>query len=428
MLESDLIIDYGEAKRQLPCTLLQLMQNDASLRLKRESAHKWKGLCPFHKDEKPSLSVYYSKDHSDWRYHCFGCGRDGDILDYVKETQGLGPRAALDWLSGGHARDFFQRRPSDHELAGVILDPSRIQKIHSLTVAAMANQLRDREMRGRRPWYDAPYNYGRMRGWVPDHLAGADPYPVGACQVPGDSHRSALLSEFAVLAFPKLVRTRRTAVLFGVQPEFDDFGGSVCVGIKFRLTPEAREHLIDDSMQTGAPRDAADAEAPRWLAKPGYSVSIPWEFDSNDSAPVLVIAEGPGDGVRLYHEAYATEEAAQRFGLKAHLVATDATGAWTEASLPRADSGVGFFDGYKHIVLLLDPDKGGRQAADTILTLARKQGADATIRDVKFPDGDDLSAWFDRGRNIFDLISLINNTIPTPPPESQPDIPGGRPN
>ena len=32
--------------------------------------------CPFHPDRNPSLKV-------DERFHCFGCGADGDVIDYV---------------------------------------------------------------------------------------------------------------------------------------------------------------------------------------------------------------------------------------------------------------------------------------------------------------------------------------------------------
>lgn len=43
------------------------------------------GLCPFHKEKTPSFSVHPGRG----RYHCFGCGADGDIFEFVKQTQGL---------------------------------------------------------------------------------------------------------------------------------------------------------------------------------------------------------------------------------------------------------------------------------------------------------------------------------------------------
>lgn len=38
--------------------------------------------CPFHQDKHPSMKV-------DGRFHCFGCGANGDVIDYVAKMFGL---------------------------------------------------------------------------------------------------------------------------------------------------------------------------------------------------------------------------------------------------------------------------------------------------------------------------------------------------
>ena len=38
--------------------------------------------CPFHNDRHPSMKV-------DSRYHCFACGADGDVIDFVSNYYGL---------------------------------------------------------------------------------------------------------------------------------------------------------------------------------------------------------------------------------------------------------------------------------------------------------------------------------------------------
>ena len=40
--------------------------------------------CPFHDDRHPSMKV-------DDRYHCFACGEDGDVIDFVGGLFGLRP-------------------------------------------------------------------------------------------------------------------------------------------------------------------------------------------------------------------------------------------------------------------------------------------------------------------------------------------------
>ncbi len=54
------------------------------------------GLCPFHADKNPSLSV----DQSKGLFHCFGCGAGGDVFDFVMRHQGVEFREALSILKG----------------------------------------------------------------------------------------------------------------------------------------------------------------------------------------------------------------------------------------------------------------------------------------------------------------------------------------
>ncbi|HEX5403955.1 MAG TPA: CHC2 zinc finger domain-containing protein [Pseudonocardiaceae bacterium] len=59
--------------------------------------HGYVGRCPFHDDHTPSLSV----DGTRGRFHCFGCGAHGDVIDYVTRLTGLGFRDAVQMLQAG---------------------------------------------------------------------------------------------------------------------------------------------------------------------------------------------------------------------------------------------------------------------------------------------------------------------------------------
>lgn len=52
------------------------------------------GLCPWHEDKNPSLSV----DREKGLYHCFGCGESGDVFDLVEKMKGFNFPEALEYL------------------------------------------------------------------------------------------------------------------------------------------------------------------------------------------------------------------------------------------------------------------------------------------------------------------------------------------
>ena len=51
--------------------------------------------CPFHDDKNPNMKV-------DQRFHCFGCGEDGDVIDFTAKLFDLSPKEAAEKL----AQDF----------------------------------------------------------------------------------------------------------------------------------------------------------------------------------------------------------------------------------------------------------------------------------------------------------------------------------
>jgi DNA primase len=61
----------------------------------RQAGRSFKGLCPFHQEKTPSFVVYPESQS----YHCFGCGKSGDIFTFVMETEHLDFRDALKQLA-----------------------------------------------------------------------------------------------------------------------------------------------------------------------------------------------------------------------------------------------------------------------------------------------------------------------------------------
>src|ERR1700740_3750297 len=52
------------------------------VRLKK-TGQNFTGLCPFHQEKSPSFAVHPVKQI----YHCFGCGKGGDVFQFVMELE-----------------------------------------------------------------------------------------------------------------------------------------------------------------------------------------------------------------------------------------------------------------------------------------------------------------------------------------------------
>jgi hypothetical protein len=56
----------------------------------RKYGNLWKGLCPFHSEKTPSLTV--DPERKKWR--CFGCGRSGDAVDFIAAIENVDLKTA----------------------------------------------------------------------------------------------------------------------------------------------------------------------------------------------------------------------------------------------------------------------------------------------------------------------------------------------
>ena len=66
-----------------------------NLSLKKRDNNNYVALCPFHKEKTPSFNISDDKGF----YHCFGCGKNGDIFNYLMDTENLSFKEALKKLA-----------------------------------------------------------------------------------------------------------------------------------------------------------------------------------------------------------------------------------------------------------------------------------------------------------------------------------------
>ena len=60
--------------------------------------------CPFHDDRHPSMKV-------DARFHCFGCGADGDVIDFTARLYDLSPKEAAEKLAQDFGLSYDSKAP-----------------------------------------------------------------------------------------------------------------------------------------------------------------------------------------------------------------------------------------------------------------------------------------------------------------------------
>ena len=77
----------------------------------RKGRGRYTGRCPFHEERTPSFSV----DPVKKTYHCFGCGKGGDAIQFVQETENLDFVHAVEWLADRYGVELAHEESSPQE-------------------------------------------------------------------------------------------------------------------------------------------------------------------------------------------------------------------------------------------------------------------------------------------------------------------------
>lgn len=63
----------------------------------KKDNNSYKANCPLHKEKTPSFFIY--EDNGKAKFKCYGCGKNGDIIDFVKEYKNVTTEEALKEIS-----------------------------------------------------------------------------------------------------------------------------------------------------------------------------------------------------------------------------------------------------------------------------------------------------------------------------------------
>jgi len=78
----------------------------------------FQALCPFHNEKTPSFNI--SPDKQIW--HCFGCGRGGDVFSFVQEKEGMSFPEVLRYLAPKAGVILKHENPEHHAKRNRLLD------------------------------------------------------------------------------------------------------------------------------------------------------------------------------------------------------------------------------------------------------------------------------------------------------------------
>lgn len=340
----------------------------------KKAGPNFMGLCPFHGEKTPSFSVHATRQF----FHCFGCGKSGDVFKFVQEREQISfpeavklvaekmgiPLPKMQYSSEGEAED-AQRR-------GVLID------MHERACKFFEDQLR-------RPEGAHAREYLASRGLKEETIR---TFRIGFAPDSGFTLKDRLKSDFgdAMMRASGLFSWKEASEnVAGGGSGGASGGNSAAMYSKFRnriMFPIANENgkIIAFTGRTLATDEKA---GPKYLNSPEtpiYSKSrVLYNLDRAKEAirklGYVIIVEGQMDCIAVYSAGF-------------HNVAASSGTAFTETQVRL----LGRFS--KDIVVNFDPDTAGAAATDKSLGMLLEE--EFNIRVLRLEAGFDPDLFIRR--------------------------------
>jgi len=345
----------------------------------RKVGARFRGLCPFHQEKTPSF--YVNPDNG--FYKCFGCGKAGDAITFVRETEGLTFTEAVETL----AKRFGVTLEYEEGSGPTREERSLRQELFDLHEVAADHF--HQAFKGAGPAGDFMRAYWTEKRRFPLELA--EEFRIGAVDAAGGELAAALLRR---KYSPEALRQ---CGLFFTRGD----AGPVMVGalkprFRGRLMIPIRDHQGRVVAFTARQTELTPADDPAHEAKYVNSPETPIFTKGNllfnldrarqhiaDDRPFLMV-EGQLDALRCWQVGLQTVVAPQGTAI------TD-----TQLVLLRRFQ--------PQIECFLDGDAAGQKAAMRLLPMALKAGLEVKFL-VLAPGMDPDSLFRERGRAAYDEV------------------------
>ncbi|NOY69849.1 MAG: toprim domain-containing protein, partial [Deltaproteobacteria bacterium] len=325
----------------------------------KKNGRGYVGLCPFHQDTKPSLSVNIEKQ----LWQCFGCGAAGDVFRFVELYDKLKFPLAVEKLH--HEHPHLKPLPAQPDQPEPLPEP-KIQQLLDRVISIYENNL---ENTGKKVLYD--------RGIADAGLFGR--HRIGYC--------NGKLKEILPQTGPIIEELGRIGILNSrggehfsgclVFPVFDLDGNIVTIYGRF-FHQATRRHVFLPHRSTGC-----------------------WNIWIIKSCSDIILTESIMDALSIETAGYS------------NVISIQGTNG-----LSNADIGMFKAHGVSRITLLLDGDDPGREAALRIKE--RLPGFDITIKTL--PDGHDPNSFL-MANGADSLAGFIASESEPVAPKNVPDTP-----
>jgi len=309
------------------------------IQLKKAGAQNFVGLCPFHGEKTPSFSVHATRQF----FHCFGCGKSGDVFKFVQEREQISFPEAVRLVAEKMGIPLPRMQYSSESEAEDAGKRGKLIEMHERACKFFEDQLR-------RPEGAQAREYLAGRGLKEESIK---TFRIGFAPDSGFTLKDRLKADFSE-------EMMRASGLFSWKEGSEGAGGASASAMysKFRnriMFPIANENGKIIAF-TGRTLAKDEKSGPKYLNSPEtpiYSKSrVLYNLDRAKEAVrklgYVIIVEGQMDCIAVYSAGF-------------HNVAASSGTAFTETQVRL----LGRFS--KDIVVNFDPDTAGAAATDKSL-------------------------------------------------------------
>src|SRR5215831_4284418 len=309
------------------------------IQLKKAGAQNFVGLCPFHGEKTPSFSVHATRQF----FHCFGCGKSGDVFKFVQEREQISFPEAVRLVAEKMGIPLPRMQYSSESEAEDAGKRGKLIEMHERACKFFEDQLR-------RPEGAQAREYLAGRGLKEESIK---TFRIGFAPDSGFTLKDRLKADFSE-------EMMRASGLFSWKEGSEGAGGASASAMysKFRnriMFPIANENGKIIAF-TGRTLAKDEKSGPKYLNSPEtpiYSKSrVLYNLDRAKEAirklGYVIIVEGQMDCIAVYSAGF-------------HNVAASSGTAFTETQVRL----LGRFS--KDIVVNFDPDTAGAAATDKSL-------------------------------------------------------------